>query len=57
MFYLNQPVNIFEQTTEQRSQYSDYATGWRVRESNPGGEDIFRTRPARALGPNQPPVK
>ena len=31
-------------------------TGWTVRGSNPGGEEIFRpSRPA--LGPTQPPVK
>jgi len=27
------------------------ATGWTVRGSNPGGGEIFRTRPDRAWGP------
>jgi hypothetical protein len=26
-------------------------TGWMVRESNPGGDEIFRTRPDRPWGP------
>jgi hypothetical protein len=33
------------------------ATGWTVRGSNPGGSEIFRTRPYRPLGPTQPPVQ
>jgi len=27
------------------------ATGWSVRDSNPGGGEIFRTRPDRPRGP------
>jgi len=27
-------------------------TGWAVRGSNPGGGEIFRTRPDRPLGPS-----
>jgi hypothetical protein len=27
-------------------------TGWTVRRSNPGGGDIFRTRPDQPLGPH-----
>jgi hypothetical protein len=27
------------------------ATGWKVRGSNPGGGEIFRTRPDRSWGP------
>jgi hypothetical protein len=30
------------------------ATGWTVRRSNPGGGEIFRTRPDRTLGPPSP---
>ena len=33
------------------------ATGWTVRGSNPGGGEIFRTRPDRLLGPTHPPVQ
>jgi hypothetical protein len=33
------------------SRYSDYATGWTVRGSNPGGGEIFRTSPDRPWGP------
>jgi hypothetical protein len=35
------------------SRYSDWllATGWTVRGSNPGGDEIFRTRPDRPWGP------
>jgi hypothetical protein len=28
------------------------ATGWRIRGSNPGGDEIFRTRPDRPWGPH-----
>jgi hypothetical protein len=28
-----------------------FATGWTVRESNPGGSEIYRTRPDRSWGP------
>jgi hypothetical protein len=31
----------------QRGRYSDYATGWAVRGSNPGRGEIFRTHPDR----------
>ena len=30
---------------------SELATGWTVRGSNPGGGEIFRTRPDRPWGP------
>ena len=33
------------------SRYSDWATGWKVWESNPGGGEIFRTCPDRPWGP------
>jgi len=33
------------------SRYTEYATGWTVRESNPGGCKIFRTCPYRLWGP------
>jgi hypothetical protein len=36
----------------QLSWYSDYATGWTVRGSNPGVGEIFRTRPDRPWGPS-----
>ena len=29
----------------------------KVRESNPGGGEIFRSRPDRPLGPTQPPIQ
>jgi hypothetical protein len=35
----------------QFSPYSDWATGWTVRGSNPGGGEIFRTRPDPPWGP------
>ena len=31
--------------------YNTIATGWRVRESNPGGGEIFRTCPDGLRGP------
>jgi hypothetical protein len=31
--------------------------GWTVRGLNPGGDEIFRTRPDSALGLTQPPVQ
>jgi hypothetical protein len=34
-----------------------FATGWKVRGSNPGGGEIFRTRPDRLPRPTQPPVQ
>ena len=33
------------------------ATGWTVLGSNPGGGEIFRTRPHRPWGSTQPPVQ
>ena len=33
------------------SRYSDWATGWKVGGSNPGGGEIFRTCPDRPWGP------
>jgi hypothetical protein len=38
-----------------RSRDSSVATGWTVRGSNPGGGEIFRTRPDRPWGPPSPP--
>jgi len=40
-----------------RGRYCDYSTGWAVRGSNPGGGEIFPTRPDRALGPTLLPVQ
>ena len=33
------------------------AAGWMVRGSNPGGGEIFRTRPDWPLGKTQPPIE
>jgi len=33
------------------------ATGWTGRRSNPGGGEIFRTRPDRSWGPTQPSIQ
>jgi len=37
--------------------YSDFATGWTVRRSNPGGSVIFRSRLDRPCGPTYHPVQ
>jgi hypothetical protein len=34
-----------------------FATGWTVRELDPGGGNIFHNRPDQTWGPTQPPIQ
>jgi hypothetical protein len=48
---------LFEQKTGQRSFIATTLRAGGFGESNSGGDDIFRTRQVRVLGPTQTPVK
>jgi hypothetical protein len=39
----------------QHGRYGDWTTSWTVRRLNPGGGEIFSTRPDRLWGPPSPP--
>jgi hypothetical protein len=55
VFYFNQSVNFLNRKSDSVVCITTKLRAGRSGESNPGGNDIFRTRPARVLGPTQPP--